>query len=155
MDLPRLSSALELYVGRCAYRCSATSPLPALAGKNRPEIVERIKAIEVGRTARGGSKHLTDQEIADTVGVSRTQIKRDLGMDDKKVHMDQNVIHEGIIDAEIVEEDEPVNYETGEILTQKETDPAHAKGAPGNECALVLVSAIRHRHGVHEQILDP
>lgn len=76
--------------------------------KSRPEIVARIKAVEVGRTVRGGPKHLTDQEIADTVGVDRTTVKRDLGMDDKKVHLDQNVdLNDDVIDAEIVEDEAP------------------------------------------------
>lgn len=42
-------------------------------GKQRPEIVERIKAIEVGRTARGGSKHLTNKEIADAIEAKKSE----------------------------------------------------------------------------------
>lgn len=104
--------------------------------KSRPEIVARIKAVEVGRSTRGNAKHLTDQEIADTVGVSRTQIHYDLhGRPDEKFTSEQNVEPaEEILDAEIVEEDEPVNYETGEILTQKATDPAPAESATSVAC---------------------
>lgn len=103
-------------------------------GKQRPEIVERIKAIEVGRTVRGNAKHLTNQEIADTVGVSEVQVRRDLATN-KSGQMTEFVeSHEDIIDAEIVEEDEPVNYETGEILTEKETDPATAESATPVAC---------------------
>ncbi|MGP5026999.1 hypothetical protein ACTXI4_17745 [Glutamicibacter ardleyensis] len=76
-------------------------------GKNRPELVERIKAIEVGRTARGNAKHLTNKEIAETLGVTERQVKRDLAPD-KSGQMSPFVeSHEDIIDAEIVEEDEP------------------------------------------------
>lgn len=69
--------------------------------KNRPELVARIKAVEVGRTARGGAKHLTNQEIADTVGVSETQIRYDLNPSYKNVTSDAFV--DDVIDAEIVE----------------------------------------------------
>lgn len=107
--------------------------------KSRPEIVARIKEIEVGRTARGGPKRLTDQEIAETAGISRTQVKRDLGMDDKKVHMDQNVdSDDDVIDAEIVDDDEDdesfcthcgatTDDCTCTQVQQKETDPAPAE----------------------------
>ena len=103
-------------------------------GKNRPEIVERIKAIEIGRTARGNAKHLTNKEIAMTVGISETQVREDLhGY--KNVEKDAFVeSHDDIIDAEIVEEDEPVNYETGEIIDQKETDPTIAESATPVAC---------------------
>src|SRR5699024_2533634 len=59
--------------------------------KSRPEIVARIKEIEVGRTARGGTKHLTIQEIAETAGVSERQVKRDLAPDDKRGQMSRSV----------------------------------------------------------------
>ncbi|WP_271396000.1 hypothetical protein [Neomicrococcus lactis] len=69
--------------------------------KNRPEIVERIKAIEIGRTARGNAKHLTNKEIAATVGVTERQVKRDLAPD-KSGQMSPFVeSREDIIDAEI------------------------------------------------------
>lgn len=103
--------------------------------KNRPEIVARIKAVEVGRTVRGNAKYLTDQEIANTVGVSRAQVQDDLNGNNKKSssgHFAEP--DEEILDAEIVEEDEPVNYETGEIITQKETDPATAESATTVAC---------------------
>lgn len=104
-------------------------------GKQRPEIVARIKAIEVGRTVRGKAKHLTDQEIADTLGVSRSRVQNDLNGNNKKSSSGQFVdTHEDIIDAEIIEEDEPVNYETGEIIAQKETDPATAEPATPVTC---------------------
>lgn len=47
----------------------------------------RIKAIEVGRTARGNAKHLTNKEIAETLGVSERQVKYDLAPDDKSGQM--------------------------------------------------------------------
>lgn len=75
--------------------------------RSRPEIVARIKAIEVGRTARGGSKHLTDQEIADTAGVSRDTVQSDLHPDDKVSDSLQNVDPvDDVIDAEIVDDEE-------------------------------------------------
>lgn len=73
--------------------------------KSRPEIVARIKAVEVGRTARGGSKHLTNQEIAETVGVSETQIRHDLHPSYKNVTSDAFV--DDVLDAEIVEDETP------------------------------------------------
>lgn len=96
--------------------------------KSRPEIVARIKEIEVGRTARGNPKHLTDQEIAETVGVSRRQVQDDLTGNNEKRSSAQNVTaDDDIIDAEIVEDDEPINVntETGEVLTppNEVTDP--------------------------------
>lgn len=105
--------------------------------KNRPEIVARIKAVEIGRSARGNSKHLTDQEIADTVGVSRSQVQDDLNDNHNKVSLKRQSVEpddDDIIDAEIIEEDEPVNYETGEIITQKETDPAPAESVNTVAC---------------------
>ncbi|MGP5698506.1 hypothetical protein ACTXPA_06075 [Glutamicibacter arilaitensis] len=71
-----------------------------------PEIVERIKAIEIGRTARGKAKHLTNKEIAATVGISETQVREDLhGY--KNVEKDAFVeSREDIIDAEIIGDDE-------------------------------------------------
>lgn len=89
--------------------------------KSRPEIVARIKAIEVGRTARGGPKYLTDQEIADTAGVSRRQVQDDLRGNNEMRSPAQNVTtDDDIIDAEIVDED------TGEIFntTHEKTGPA-------------------------------
>ena len=71
-------------------------------GKNRPEIVERIKAIEVGRTARGNAKYLTNKEIAETVGVSLAQVERDLKPENKNPQM-RDFVNEDIIDAEIIE----------------------------------------------------
>ena len=101
--------------------------------KSRPEIVARIKEIEVGRTARGNPKHLTDQEIAETVGASRDTIVNDLH-DYKMPKTRQNVDpDDDIIDAEIVEDDEPINVntETGEVLTPPNdvTDPTPVEPA--------------------------
>lgn len=76
--------------------------------KSRPEIVARIKAVEVGRSARGNPKHLTDQEIADTVGVSRSQVQDDLHDNNKRSRTGQNVhLNDDVIDAEIVEDETP------------------------------------------------
>lgn len=107
--------------------------------KSRPEIVARIKAVEVGRTVRGNSKHLTNQEIADTVGVGRTQVHYDLhGRPNEKFTSEQNVDpDDDIIDAEIVEDYEPVNFDarTGEVLdTPKATDPAPAESVNTTTC---------------------
>lgn len=92
--------------------------------KSRPEIVARIKAIEIGRTARGDAKHLTDQEIADTVGVSRSRVQDDLNGNHKKSPLGQNVevgdLDDDVIDAEIVEDDESFD-------APKATDPAPAE----------------------------
>ncbi|MGP5388905.1 hypothetical protein [Glutamicibacter arilaitensis] len=65
--------------------------------------MERIKAIEVGRTVRGNAKHLTNQEIASTVGVSERQVRDDLN-DNNKTGRTADFVesHEDIIDAEIV-----------------------------------------------------
>lgn len=108
-------------------------------GKSRPEIVRRIKEIEVGRTARGGSKHLTDQEIADTVGVSRAQVQDDLNGNNKKSSSGQNVTpDDDVIDAEIVPDDEPihVNPETGEVIDapNEKTDPAATESVTTTTC---------------------
>lgn len=74
--------------------------------KSRPEIVARIKQIEVGKTARGGSKHLTDKEIADTAGVSRSQVQDDLNDNNKTSSSGQNVDPDDEIeDAEVVEDE--------------------------------------------------
>ena len=102
--------------------------------KSRPEIVARIKAIEVGRTTRGDSKHLTNQEIANTVGVSEVQVRRDLAPDKTDQMSGFVESSDDIIDAEIIEDDESVNYETGEILTPKATGPATAEPATPVAC---------------------
>lgn len=74
----------------------------------RPAVVVQLKSIPVGKTARGGDKHLTDQEIADTLGVDRTTVQSDLGTKNKTRDIPQNVDpDEDVIDAEIVEEEEP------------------------------------------------
>lgn len=107
--------------------------------KSRPEIVARIRAAG-----------LTQKEIADTAGVNQATIARDLAKSDyanaysepvtnsrgqqRPASYNRADTHEDIIDAEIVEEDEPVNYETGEILTEKETDPATAEPATPVTC---------------------
>lgn len=107
--------------------------------KSRPEIVRRIKEIEVGRTARGGSKHLTDQEIADTVGVSRAQVQDDLNGNNKKSSSGQNVTaDDDVIDAEIVPDDEPIHVDTqtGEVLDapNEMTDPAATESVETTTC---------------------
>lgn len=75
--------------------------------KSRPEIVARIKSIEVGRTARGASKHLTNQDIADTVGVSERQVRDDLN-DNNKTGRTADFVDpvDDVIDAEIVDDEE-------------------------------------------------
>lgn len=95
--------------------------------KSRPEFVARIKQIEVGKTVRGGSKHLTDQEIAETVGVSRRQVQDDL-RENNEVRSSAHSVEddEDVVDADLVEDDEvtpdesPRNAETGPVAP----DPA-------------------------------
>lgn len=95
--------------------------------KSRPEIVRRIKEIEVGKTARGSSKHLTNQEIADTAGISERQVRDDLHDNNKSGSPAAFAeLEPDVIDAEIVD-DEPVHIDrnTGEVLDapQETTDP--------------------------------
>lgn len=72
--------------------------------KSRPEIVARIKETEVGRSARGNPKHLTDQEIAETVGVSKATIENDLGARSKTRKSTDSVDpDDDVLDAEVVE----------------------------------------------------
>lgn len=102
---------------------------------SRPQVAARLKAIEVGRTARGGSKRLTDQEIADTLGVSRSRVQDDLNGNHKKSPSGHLAApDDDIVDAEIVEDDEPVdvNRETGEIHDpiKEKADPVTAESAP-------------------------
>lgn len=104
--------------------------------KSRPEIVARIKEIEVGRTVRGNAKHLTDQEIADTAGISRSQVQDDLNGNNKKSSSGQNVEPESndtdddVIDAEIVEDPQASRNQSG----QEETDPASAEPVTNRTC---------------------
>lgn len=100
LGYPSWSAMREAEYGGAAFMVPA---------KNRPELVARIKAVEVGRTARGNPKHLTNQEIADTVGVSERQVERDLRPEDKTRQMSGYVTESGtdVIDAEIVEDDTP------------------------------------------------
>lgn len=111
--------------------------------KSRPEIVARIKEIEIGRTARGGSKHLTDQEIADTVGVSRRQVQDDLNENNEVRSSAQNVAPSpeadgDVIDAEIVLDDDPIHVDTqtGEVLDSpnEKTDPAATESVTTTTC---------------------
>ena len=111
--------------------------------KSRPEIVARIKEIEIGRTARGGSKHLTDQEIADTVGVSRRQVQDDLNENNEVRSSAQNVAPSpeadgDVIDAEIVPDDDPIHVDTqtGEVLDSpnEKTDPAATESVTTTTC---------------------
>lgn len=78
----------------------------------RPEIVAQLKSLEVGKTARGKPKHLTDQEIADTVGVSRSQVQDDLNGNNKKSSSGQNVAECERLVAEV---DKPVKREESNI----------------------------------------
>lgn len=91
--------------------------------KSRPELVARIKELEVGKTARGGSKHLTNQEIANTVGVSESQVRADLVSTNKSATSDAFV--EDVVDAELVEDDEP-----DRPMQNAETDPVAAESVP-------------------------
>lgn len=104
--------------------------------KSQPEIVRRIKAIEVGRTARGGSKHLTDQEIADTAGISRRQVQAHLNDNLRKSA--QNVErNDDVIDAEVIEDGlGHVDTQTGEVLDDpnEKTDPAATESVTTTTC---------------------
>lgn len=111
--------------------------------KSRPEIVARIRA-----------SGLTQQEIADTAGVGVGTVNRDLAASDfPNGNSDSPVTNsrgqqrpatytrtdsdDDVIDAEIVEDDEPdhVNTETGEVLDpQKATDPAPAESVETVAC---------------------
>lgn len=62
-----------------------------LPTKVRPEIVRKLKEIPVGKTARGKDKHLTDKEVAETLGVSTSQVSNDLGVRDKSCKNAKNV----------------------------------------------------------------
>lgn len=88
--------------------------------KSRPELVARIKAVEVGRTVRGSPKHLTNQEIAETVGVSERQVREDLRPENKTGNSAGFV--DDVIDAEIVEDPQEV------------TDPAPAEPVNAIAC---------------------
>lgn len=89
--------------------------------KNRPELVARIKAIEVGRTTRGESKHLTNQEIADMVGVSESQVRSDLRPVSKNANSDA---FDDVIDAEVVD------AETGELINTPDATTGPAPAMP-------------------------
>ena len=111
--------------------------------KSRPEIVRRIKEIEVGKTARGGSKHLTNQEIADTAGVSERQVRDDLHDNNKSGRTAEIVdptpgADDDVIDAEIVPDDDPIHVDTqtGEVLDapNEKTDPAATESVTTITC---------------------
>lgn len=102
--------------------------------KSRPELVARIRA-----------KGLTQQEIADTAGVSRPTVASDLAsMPNPDIEVTNSrgqqrpatytrTERDDVIDAELVEDDEPVhvNTETGEVIDSPNatTDPAPAESA--------------------------
>ncbi|WP_281712266.1 hypothetical protein [Dermacoccus nishinomiyaensis] len=93
--------------------------------KSQPEIVKRIKAIEIGRTARGGAKHLTNQEIADTTGLSERHVRRLLSGDKSGQMSDSVASVDDVIDAEVVDDDEPSTLQPGDTIAEhKTTDPA-------------------------------
>lgn len=99
--------------------------------KNRPELVARMRA-----------KGLTQQEIADTAGVSRPTVASDLLNADSDIETVTNSrgqqrpanyarTEPDVIDAEVIEDDEPVhiNWQTGEVVdasSPKTTDPVPA-----------------------------
>lgn len=89
--------------------------------KSRPEIVTALKAIEIGRTTRGGAKHLTNSEIAATVGVSTATVENDLGSRNRTRTFTDSVDQEDdVVEAEIVEDDDAFDI-------PKATDPAPAE----------------------------
>ena len=95
--------------------------------KSRPELVARIRA-----------HGLTQQEIADTAGVSRPTVAADLANADSDIETVTNsrgqerpasyarTDDDDVIDAEIVEDDEPTPDAT--------TDPVHAESAIAITC---------------------
>lgn len=106
--------------------------------KNRPELVERMRA-----------KGLTQQEIADTAGVAESTIRNDLNRNFADEDMSATVTNSrgqqrpatytrtesDVIDAEVVEDDEPihVNTQTGEVMDAT-TDPVPAGSAIAITC---------------------
>lgn len=106
--------------------------------KSRPELVARIRA-----------KGLTQQEIADTAGVSQRTVSGDLNSNSANEQppitnsrgqqrpATYTRADDDVIDAEIVGDDEPVHFdrETGEIYdAQKATDPAPAEPVGAITC---------------------
>lgn len=108
--------------------------------KSRPEIVARIRAAG-----------LTHREIGSTAGVSDETVRRDLQTTnvgspatvtnvngvERPATYTRTDPDDDVIDAEIVEDDEPirVNTETGEVLnTPKATDPAPAESVTTTAC---------------------
>lgn len=103
--------------------------------KSRPELVARIRA-----------KGLTNQEIADTAGVSEPTVRRDIAQssnDDSPAVVTNSRGEQrpatysrtepDVIDAEIVDDDQPIHFdrETGEVLDTPDakTDPVPAESA--------------------------
>ena len=79
--------------------------------KNRPELVERMKA-----------KDLSQREIARTAGVDEGTVRNDL----RSSGAEFSAPDDDVIDAEIVEDDEPTPDAT--------TDPVHAESAIAITC---------------------
>ena len=93
--------------------------------KSRPELVARIRA-----------KGLTQREAAATAGVSVPTIKRDEHPEWKGSNDPPR--DDDVIDAEIVEDDEPthVDTQTGEVIDapNKKTDPAATESVTTTTC---------------------
>ena len=104
--------------------------------KSRPEIVARIKQIEIGRSARGNAKHLTNQEIADTVGISERQVRDDLNDNNKSGRTADSVTRDdAVIDAEVIEDEDDFVTDQADIESaQKATDPAPAEPVNAVAC---------------------
>lgn len=112
--------------------------------KNRPELVSRMRA-----------KGLTQQEIADTAGVTDATVRRDLASQPQPTNVGSGSItnsrgqqrpatytrterEDDVIDAEIVEDGEPVHVDTqtGEVLDdpKEKTDPAATESVTTTTC---------------------
>lgn len=110
--------------------------------KNRPELVSRMRA-----------KGLTHKEIGDTAGVSDETVRRDLqttnvgspatvtnanGVERPATYTARAAREDDVIDAEIVEDGEPVHVDTqtGEVLDdpKEKTDPAATESVTTTTC---------------------
>ena len=116
--------------------------------KNRPELVARIRAAG-----------LTQQEIADTAGVSEGTVRNDLNRNSAIETPETFTNSRGqqrpatystrepdVIDAEIVEADQPIRFdrETGEVL---ETPDATTDSVPAESAAQTVACPTCHGTG--------
>ena len=109
---------------------------------SRPRVAAQLKAIQVGTTSRGGPKHLTDKEIASTLGVSKRQVEDDLNNNNKRrssatfVDPDSD---DDVIDAEVIEDN---SSESDEFTWSFACGESHCLHEP--VCARVAPTARNH-----------